>query len=72
MGLKILFHVKLGFVLLIFPPPNIILNHFVVICLLLTSLFHLQMRLIKATFVDFELVLQVFYLLHFHLQVFLM
>ena len=71
MGLKISFHVKLGFVPLVLPSPYIILNRFVIISLFLTSLLHFQLQLVQAALVDFELVLQVFDLLHFYFEVFL-
>lgn len=51
--LRILFNVKFGFIPFVFPAPQIVLNHFVIIWLLLTSLFHLHLRLVQATFVDF-------------------
>lgn len=43
MSFEVALHVELGFVPLVLSPPNIILNLFVVICLLLTGLFHLQL-----------------------------
>ena len=43
MRFEVPLHVELGFVPLVLSPPNIILNLFVVICLLLTGLFHLQL-----------------------------